>query len=210
MRRTERTDRIAAVVVVAALLAPAVVADDTGPGRVESVLGAPVRVLGEPPPTARLEVGTVAPTAVERVAVLGAPVTTALPDEDIGLEPRVITSSDQLADPVARVLGKGDSGGGPGGFGGMGGGPGGGGPPGYDAAWYPSRGVQGQHTDLGFVRQGLTLGAPVWQCGENKLIATLGVRHTYFSTDAILPDTGRAFPEQLWNLNLGPQYSALI
>lgn len=102
---------------------------------------------------------------------------------------------------------RGDAGGGP--MGGSGaGGPmgGGGGPPQYDAAWYPSRGVQNQNAELGFVRQGLNLGVPVWRDGSDMLMARLGVRNTLFQTDAILPDSGQPFPEQLWNLNFGLNY----
>lgn len=92
--------------------------------------------------------------------------------------------------------------------GGMTGGPmgGGGGPPGYDAAWYPSQAVGGQRADLGFVRQGLNLGVPVWRDGGDMVMVSLGVRNTLFSTDAVLPDSGRPFPDQLWNLNLGANY----
>ena len=88
------------------------------------------------------------------------------------------------------------------------GGPGGpmGGPPGYDLTWYPSRPVTGQSTDLGLVRQGLRFGAPAWQDGGDRLMANLSVRNTLFSTDAVLPDTGRAFPGQLWSVNLGVNY----
>lgn len=83
---------------------------------------------------------------------------------------------------------------------------GGGGPPGYDASWYPSRGVRNQDADLGFVRQGLSLGVPVWRDGGDMVMARLGVRHTLFQTDALLPDSGRPFPDQLWNLNVGLNY----
>lgn len=86
------------------------------------------------------------------------------------------------------------------------GGPMGGGPPGYDATWYPSRSVRGQSTDLGFVRQGLNVGAPIWRDDSDMLMATAGVRNTFFSTDALLPDSQLQFPKQLWNLNFGMNY----
>jgi hypothetical protein len=83
---------------------------------------------------------------------------------------------------------------------------GGGGPPGYIAAWYPTRPVEGQPADLGFVRQGLSLGAPLWRDGPDMLLASVGVRNTLFSTDAILPDCLRPFPDQLWNFTFGLNY----
>ncbi|QDU22636.1 hypothetical protein [Urbifossiella limnaea] len=84
--------------------------------------------------------------------------------------------------------------------------PGAGGPPGYNATWYPNQPVGGQPADLGFVRQGLNAGFPVWKSDGDMVLTTVGVRHTLFFTDAVLPDTGRPFPEQLWNLNLGLSY----
>lgn len=78
-----------------------------------------------------------------------------------------------------------------------------GGPPGYDAHWYPSQPVSGQSANLGFVRQGLNLGAPIWRDETDMLLATLSVRNTLFSTDAILPESLRPFPDQLWSVNFG-------
>jgi hypothetical protein len=89
---------------------------------------------------------------------------------------------------------------------GGGGGPMGGGPPGYDATWYPTQTVRGQSADLGLVRQGLSLGAPIWRNGGDMLLANFSVRNTLFFTDAILPDSRHIFPDQLWNLNLGFNY----
>jgi hypothetical protein len=92
-------------------------------------------------------------------------------------------------------------------MGGMGGGPGGmGGAPGYSVEWFPNRPVSGQNTNFTLVRQNLNLGAPIWKGEEDMLIATLRVGHTLVSTDAILPDTRRPFPKDLWNLNLGLNY----
>jgi hypothetical protein len=78
--------------------------------------------------------------------------------------------------------------------------------PGYDAAWYPTRSVTGQDADLGFVRQGLSLGVPIWRHGGDMLMARVGVRHTLFQTDALRPDSQRPFPDQLWNLTFGLNY----
>ncbi len=89
--------------------------------------------------------------------------------------------------------------------GGIGGG--GGGPPGYDLTWYPSRSLSNQLGELGLVRQGLNVGMPMWR-GEdgNMLLGSVGVRNTLFQTNATLPDTGRPFPKQLWNLSFNANY----
>lgn len=91
-----------------------------------------------------------------------------------------------------------------GGMGGMGGGP-----PGvvYGATWYPSRSVSSQGVDLGLVRQNVSVSGPIWSDGGDTLSASLGVRNSHFSTDAILPDTRRAFPSDLWDVNLGLNYT---
>lgn len=95
---------------------------------------------------------------------------------------------------------------GPGPGGPPGGGPMGGGPPGYDATWYPSQAVDGQSADFGFVRQGLSVGAPVWRGDAGMVMARVGVRSTHFFTDAVLPDSGRAFPDELTNVTVGATY----
>jgi hypothetical protein len=77
------------------------------------------------------------------------------------------------------------------------------GPPGYKAAWYPTQRVEGASTSLGFVRQGLNVGYPIYRDDCDTLLVTAGVRNTLFSTDAILPDSGQPFPDQLWIVNFG-------
>lgn len=123
-------------------------------------------------------------------------------------DPREIVSETPpvfLRDPLPSTspakMGGMDGMAGVGGRGGMGGGP-----PGYDAYWYPSASVRNRAADLGFVRQGLSVGVPVWRQDGDMLMATASVRHTDFSTDAILPDSLRSFPDQLWNINLGGMY----
>jgi hypothetical protein len=77
------------------------------------------------------------------------------------------------------------------------------GPPGYRAFWYPEQPVSGSDSHLGFVRQGLSVGAPIYKEGGDRVLLTAGVRHSLFFTDAILPDSGIPFPDQLWNVNVG-------
>jgi hypothetical protein len=94
--------------------------------------------------------------------------------------------------------------GGPGMGGGMGG-PGMG-APGYKATWYPSRPVSNSVADLGLVRQSLAGAVPICRQGGDTVLLTAGVRNTLFFTDAILPDTQRPFPDELWNINVGLMY----
>ena len=115
--------------------------------------------------------------------------------------------------PSTTGTGMGGKGVGMGGMGmGMGGGPGGGGPgggngmPGYGATWYPGR-TTSTGEDLGLVRQHLSIGLPVWKEDGDMLMLNTSVRHTEFFTNARLPDSGRPFPPELWNVSFGAMYS---
>jgi hypothetical protein len=101
----------------------------------------------------------------------------------------------------ARPIGRPD----PGGMGGMGMG----GAPGYAATWYPAVSVSGQPTDLGLVRQRLSAGLPLWRSddGVDMVLGTLRVGHTLIDTDAVLPDSRRPVPPDLWDLSLGGVYA---
>ena len=78
--------------------------------------------------------------------------------------------------------------------------------PGYTVTWNPARPVANQGTDLGIVRQDLSLIAPIWQEGGDKLFVTAHLKNTHIYTDALLPDTGRRFPKDLWNAAIGLAY----
>ena len=88
------------------------------------------------------------------------------------------------------------------------GGLGGGGGPGYAATWYPSRPVSGQPTELGMVRQRLNLGVPLWRAadGADLVFGSLRVGHTLIDTDAVLPDSRRPVPAELWDVGIGGTY----
>ncbi len=77
------------------------------------------------------------------------------------------------------------------------------GPPGYRAAWYPSQRVEGTAASLGLIREGAAGAVPLWKADGELLLLTASVRNTLFFTDAVLPDTGRRFPDALWNVSLG-------
>jgi hypothetical protein len=91
------------------------------------------------------------------------------------------------------------------GMGGMGMGAGG---PGYGATWYPTRPVSGSGPgeELGLVRENLSGAFPVWRNGGDVLMLSAGVRNDLFSTDVILPDSHRPFPNELWNVNFGTTF----
>jgi hypothetical protein len=77
---------------------------------------------------------------------------------------------------------------------------------GYGATWYPTEPVHGQNTNLGFVRQDLSGTCPLWQDPTDEWSASVRVRSEIFHTLAVLPDTGQAFPQDLWNIHLGTTY----
>jgi hypothetical protein len=87
------------------------------------------------------------------------------------------------------------------------GGPGMGGP-GYGATWYPSRPVSGSAPEIefGLVRQNLSGAVPVWRNGGDLVLLSAGVRNSLFFTDAVLPDSHRPFPSELWNVHVGTNY----
>lgn len=41
---------------------------------------------------------------------------------------------------------------------------------------------------------------------SGMLMMTGGMEHTWFDTNAILPDSGNPFPDELWKIRLGTQY----
>jgi hypothetical protein len=79
--------------------------------------------------------------------------------------------------------------------------------PGYGAMWIPAQPVANQPTDLGLLRQDLSLFAPIHREGADTAAVGFGIRNTIFSTDAILPTSGRKFPDTLWDIQAGMAYS---
>jgi hypothetical protein len=80
--------------------------------------------------------------------------------------------------------------------------------PGYRVTWYPSRSISRPDAqgDLGLVRQNLSAAVPLWVGDEDVLALSTGVENTRFSTHAVLPDSHRAFPDELWDAQLGLNY----
>lgn len=63
--------------------------------------------------------------------------------------------------------------------------------------------MTGQGTELGMVRNRLSAEVPVWFKGSDALMASLGVDESHFSGEALLPDSQRAFPSDLWKVQVG-------
>jgi hypothetical protein len=76
----------------------------------------------------------------------------------------------------------------------------------YKATWFPDVAVQGQNTHLGYQQQDFSFSAPVWQDPCNEWSVSAGVRGEFFHTGAFLPDSGRPFPDELWNVRFGTSY----
>lgn len=79
--------------------------------------------------------------------------------------------------------------------------------PGYSAMWFPSQQVGDQPTDLGFVRQELSLFTPPQTVGPDTATLALGIRSTLLSGNTRLPDSQRPFPDQLWDVAAGVAFS---
>ena len=76
----------------------------------------------------------------------------------------------------------------------------------YRSMWQPDVAVEGQPTDFGLIQHDLRLMVPVWMSDPHIVMVTGGARLDQINTDAVLPDTGRAFPSELWNISLGLNY----
>jgi hypothetical protein len=73
----------------------------------------------------------------------------------------------------------------------------------YQATWYPSQPVTGQPTHVGFERQNLAVGFPLWSDDCNYISARVRVGMELFQSNAVLPISQVPMPEQLWNVSLG-------
>ncbi len=78
--------------------------------------------------------------------------------------------------------------------------------PGYGVEWFPAQPVSGQDVDFQLVQQDASIGAPIYRGDYGMAVLTTSVQSTHYFTDAVLPDTGRAFPDDLWNVKFGLTY----
>lgn len=96
-----------------------------------------------------------------------------------------------------------DGPGGPGGFGAPGGPGGSGGEPGYELLWYPAASVSGQGAELALARNRLTVEVPVRSKDAQAVMLGVSVDQSHFSGKALLPSSGKAFPSDLWKIQVG-------
>lgn len=73
----------------------------------------------------------------------------------------------------------------------------------YDGMLYPDRPVSGQNADMGFSTHRVRLLAPIAQSDRFEWAALAGLKVLPVDTHATLPDTGEAFPDRLWDVDLG-------
>ena len=76
----------------------------------------------------------------------------------------------------------------------------------YDGVYYPTSDLEKQDTDMSISVQGLSALAPIYQSKTDELVFTGRVAYANIDTQAVLPDTGRDFPNDFWNLNAGLRY----
>jgi hypothetical protein len=76
----------------------------------------------------------------------------------------------------------------------------------YRATWYPQQPVSGQNTNLGFVRQDLSVRSPVWNDAVDVWSVNVHVSDESFQTGAMLANSDTPFPSDLWNIGVGASY----
>jgi hypothetical protein len=78
----------------------------------------------------------------------------------------------------------------------------------YSFGWAPNESVSNQPgTHLGVIQQTATVGAPVWRDDDNFLSVFARAHGESFFTNAVLPNSNRAFPDELWQVDVGAAYS---
>jgi hypothetical protein len=76
----------------------------------------------------------------------------------------------------------------------------------YRVTMFPDQPVAGQPAELGLLQQDFTLSVPLFQSPADEWSGAVRVRNQNFATGALLPDTGEAFPDELWNVRIGAGY----
>jgi hypothetical protein len=70
----------------------------------------------------------------------------------------------------------------------------------------PAQGVTGQNTHLGYVKEELSAQCPIWGDASDRVSTHLLLRNTLFDTGAVLPSSGRPFPDSLSSVQVGASY----
>lgn len=80
----------------------------------------------------------------------------------------------------------------------------------YGVTPYFEEAVRGQSADFSLVQQDFSTSAEVWRDESDEVWIHGGLRYQEIHTEAILPDTGQPFPEQLWHVVGGATYRHLL
>ncbi|WP_373649995.1 MULTISPECIES: hypothetical protein [unclassified Schlesneria] len=73
-------------------------------------------------------------------------------------------------------------------------------------SWYPEQNTDQPGTTLSMLRTDLQGAVPVYSKGANTFLLTGDVETTHVNTNAILPNTMRQFPQDLFNIAIGGNY----
>lgn len=76
----------------------------------------------------------------------------------------------------------------------------------YEGSYSPSQAVQGQNSDLGYLSNTGRFLVPLYQNPRDELALHGRASHMYIDSSAVLPDSGQAFPQDLYDLRLGATY----
>ncbi|MCB2226793.1 MAG: hypothetical protein KQH53_08960 [Desulfarculaceae bacterium] len=76
----------------------------------------------------------------------------------------------------------------------------------YEGSYSPDRTVEGQEVDMGYLENSLRFVFPVWQNSRHEFSINGRAALMAVNTDAILPQSNRPFPDDLWDLRAGASY----
>lgn len=76
----------------------------------------------------------------------------------------------------------------------------------YRIQFYSEERVEGQSTRLDLTQHNVTLVAPLFQNSTDEWSVSARLRYQNYDTQAVLPDTGRRLPQELWDARAGLSY----
>jgi hypothetical protein len=77
----------------------------------------------------------------------------------------------------------------------------------FGAGWMPNEPLSGQSGHLGMTKEGVAVATPMWNDNVNSVSIFASMQGENFFTNAILPNSGREFPDDLWAVHVGGTYS---
>jgi hypothetical protein len=76
----------------------------------------------------------------------------------------------------------------------------------YEGSYYPASDLENQKTDMGISLHELSGTMPLYQTKSDEIVLLAKAAYASIATEAILPDSGRNFPGNFWNLNAALSY----